>query len=109
MSRFRVVVTDQVFPDVNTERELFEAAGGELVAAQNRAQALELIRDADAVLNTYMPIDRQMISTLTQAKIIARNGIGVDNIDIAGPGPQASPSRTSPTTTSKRSPRTRWP
>lgn len=83
MPDFRVVITDQVFPDVDVERAMFEAAGGELVVARNRSEALELIRDADAILTTYMAIDAAAIATLGRAKIIARYGIGVDNLDLA--------------------------
>lgn len=83
MPEFRVVITDQVFPDVDVEREMFQAAGGELVVARDRAEALELIKDADAVLTTYMPLDAAAIATIGKAKIIARYGIGVDNLDLA--------------------------
>lgn len=83
MPKFRVVITDQVFPDVDTEREMFEAAGGELVVASDRAAALELIKDADAILNTYLPLDAAAIATIGKASIIARYGIGVDNLDLA--------------------------
>jgi D-3-phosphoglycerate dehydrogenase len=83
VSKFRVVVSDQVFPDVEVERELIEQAGGELVVARDRDEALVLMRDADAVLNTYMPFDAATIATLSRAKIIARYGIGTDNVDIA--------------------------
>ncbi len=82
MPSFRVVVTDQVFPDVAVERGLVEAAGGELVVARDPQDAHRLVQDADGVLNTYLPIDRNLIGTMTRAKIIARYGIGVDNVDI---------------------------
>jgi D-3-phosphoglycerate dehydrogenase len=78
-----VVVSDQVFPDVDIERELIKQAGGELVVAKDRDEALALMRDADAVLNTYMPVDAATIATMSRAKIIARYGIGTDNVDIA--------------------------
>lgn len=86
MPEFRVVITDQVFPDVDVERAMFEAAGGELVVARDRAEALELIRDADAILTTYMALDAAAIATLGKARIIARYGIGVDNLDLAAAG-----------------------
>src|SRR5579862_1237991 len=41
-----------------------------------------MVVDADAILNTYLPIDRTMISSMGRAKIIARYGIGVDNVDL---------------------------
>lgn len=80
MSPFRVVVTDQVFPDVDVEREIIDAAGGELQVAEP-SSVLALARDADALLNTYLPVDAAMIAELSRCKIIARYGIGVDNVD----------------------------
>lgn len=83
MAKFRVVVTDQVFPDVDVECEMFEAAGGELVVARSHDEALELIADADGILTTYLPMTADVIAAIGKAKIIARYGIGVDNIDLA--------------------------
>jgi D-3-phosphoglycerate dehydrogenase / 2-oxoglutarate reductase len=81
--RFRVVVTDQVFPDVDTERELLATVGAELeVASGDRDEVLEQARDADALLNTYMPIDAEAVAALKRCRIIARYGIGVDNVDL---------------------------
>jgi len=82
-TQFRVVITDQVFPDVDIERQLIEAAGGELVVARDRDDALRLVEDADALLTTYMPIDADVMKKMRRVKIIARYGIGVDNIDVA--------------------------
>jgi D-3-phosphoglycerate dehydrogenase len=39
-------------------------------------------RNADAVLVTYAKITAEMISQMTRCRIIARFGIGVDNVDI---------------------------
>jgi D-3-phosphoglycerate dehydrogenase / 2-oxoglutarate reductase len=83
MARYRVVVTDQVFPSVDLERELLGAADAELeVAAGDRDEVLARAADADALLNTYFPIDAEAMSGLTKCRIIARYGIGVDNIDL---------------------------
>ncbi|MQA06336.1 MAG: C-terminal binding protein [Streptosporangiales bacterium] len=84
MPGFRVVVTDQVFPDVEVERALIEAAGGTLtVAGGGRADVLAAAADADALLNTYLGFDAEAIARLGRCKIIARYGIGVDNVDLA--------------------------
>jgi D-3-phosphoglycerate dehydrogenase len=83
MDTFRVVVTDQVFPDVDVERELLGAAGGTLeVASGDRTAVLAAARDADALLNTYFAFDAADLANLGTCKIIARYGIGVDNIDV---------------------------
>ncbi|MGH8869236.1 MAG: C-terminal binding protein [Actinomycetes bacterium] len=83
MAEFHVVVTDQVFPDVETEREMLAAAGASLEVAQgSRADVLATARDADALLNTYFALDASDIAGLPRCKAIARYGIGVDNIDL---------------------------
>jgi D-3-phosphoglycerate dehydrogenase len=37
---------------------------------------------ADAILNTYLPIDAATVAALSRCKIVARYGIGVDNVDV---------------------------
>jgi D-3-phosphoglycerate dehydrogenase / 2-oxoglutarate reductase len=83
LAGFRVVVTDQVFPDVEIERELIETAGGTLDIAQgSRDEVLAQARTADALLNTYLAMDAAAIRGLERCRIIARYGIGVDNVDL---------------------------
>ena len=82
-TRFRVVVTDQVFPSVEIEREQLGTIGAEVeVPGGGREAVLAAARDADALLNTYLPLDAGFLSQLTRCKIIARYGIGVDNVDL---------------------------
>jgi D-3-phosphoglycerate dehydrogenase len=83
MARYRIVVTDQVFPSVELERGLLAAADADLnVASGDREAVLAQAADADALLNTYFPIDAEAMSRLERCRIIARYGIGVDNIDL---------------------------
>jgi D-3-phosphoglycerate dehydrogenase / 2-oxoglutarate reductase len=80
----KVVLTDQVFPTIDTEVEILGEIGAELVVLDDpspesiRANA----RDADALLNTYSPIDKETLGHLEKVQIIARYGIGVDNVDL---------------------------
>ena len=80
----KVVLTDQVFPTVDVEREIFGGAGGKLEILPDaspetiRAEAAE----ADAILTTYAAIDADTVAALKNCKVIARYGIGVDNIDL---------------------------
>jgi D-3-phosphoglycerate dehydrogenase len=43
-------------------------------------------READGLLNTYTPIDETTLLQLENCKVIARYGIGVDNIDLRAAG-----------------------
>lgn len=80
----KVVLTDQVFPTIDIERKILAHAGAELVVLDDPSPGSirEHARDADALLNTYAPIDRATIEALENCKVIARYGIGVDNVDL---------------------------
>lgn len=83
MADFKVVVSDQVFPTVDIERSLLSDIGAELVVATGTVDdVLEVAGDADAILNTYLPWSAESISKLERCRIIARYGIGFDNVDL---------------------------
>lgn len=83
MPKYTVVVTDQVFPTVDTERGLLAGIDAELrVASGDVGTVLQTARGADALLNTYLPFDQTALGQLERCKVIARYGIGVDNIDL---------------------------
>jgi D-3-phosphoglycerate dehydrogenase len=80
----KVVVTDQVFPSVEIERQLLATIGADLVIADGTPEGVaELAEDADGLLNTYLPIDADLLGRLHHLRIVARYGIGVDNVDVA--------------------------
>jgi D-3-phosphoglycerate dehydrogenase len=84
MSKYKVVVSDQVFPSVEIERDLLAGIDAELTVATGDIESvLAVAADADAILNTYLPWDADSIARLTKCKIIARYGIGFDNVDLA--------------------------
>jgi D-3-phosphoglycerate dehydrogenase len=83
MTNYKVVVSDQVFPSVDVERALLADIDAELVVASGDVESvLATAADADAILNTYLPWDAESIARLTRCKIIARYGIGFDNVDL---------------------------
>lgn len=83
MAAYKVVVSDQVFPTVDLERTMLAEIGAELRVASGDVEAvLAVAADADAILNTYLPWSAPAIARLQRCKIIARYGIGVDNIDL---------------------------
>lgn len=82
--RFTVVVTDQVFPSVETEQRLLAEIGAELLVADGTAAGVAaLAGGADALLNTYLPVTDELLASVPRCRIVARYGIGVDNVDLA--------------------------
>ncbi len=82
MSKYKVVLTDNIFPDLDLERSMLASVDAELLEAKDNDHMLKLITDADAVINTYAKMSASVIEKLQKCKIIVRNGIGVDTIDI---------------------------
>jgi D-3-phosphoglycerate dehydrogenase len=83
MTKYKVVVSDQVFPSVDVERGLLADIDAELVVASGDVDSvLGIASDADAILNTYLPWSADSIARLSRCKIIARYGIGFDNVDL---------------------------
>lgn len=80
-----VAVSDSVFPNLNPAGEVLSRIGAELLLAEaSTPQAImQVARDADALLVTYAKVTAEMIGQMTRCRIIARFGIGVDNVDIA--------------------------
>lgn len=83
MTRFKVVVSDQVFPSVEVERRLLAEIDAELIVSDGTPEGLLRVgRDADAILSTYMPMGAGLLASLARCRIVARYGIGIDNIDV---------------------------
>ena len=80
-----VAVSDSVFPNLNPARGVLSRIGAELLLAEaSTPQAImQVARDADALPVTYAKVTAEMIGQMTRCRIIARFGIGVDNVDIA--------------------------
>jgi len=82
---FIVAITDYVFPSLEPEQAVLGPLGVELRPQQCRSEdeIIALAREADGVLNCYVKMTARVIENLKRCKIIARYGIGVDNVDLA--------------------------
>src|SRR6266702_4814265 len=82
---FIVAITDYVFASLEPERRVLAPLGVELRPAQCKSEEeiIALTQEADAVLNCYAKMTARVIENLNCCKIIARYGIGVDNVDLA--------------------------
>lgn len=85
MSERRVLVTDYAWPDLSIEREILAPIGAELVVAPatDPATLERLAIDADAIMTTWARVPSQVLAAAKKCQIVARFGIGLDNIDVA--------------------------
>src|SRR5260370_30754274 len=80
----KVVITDSTFPNIEPERRILEPAGCDVVLGKLRPESelIELTHDADAILTQFAKLTPSVIAHMKKAKVIVRNGIGYDNIDV---------------------------
>lgn len=80
-----VAVTDHVFPNLDPTEQVLSGIDAEvrLAAAKTPEAILEVARDADGLIVCYADVSAEIIDQLENCKIIARTGIGYDNVDLA--------------------------
>ncbi len=83
-----VVLTDYAWPDLEIERRIIEGAGFHLVAGASEpapeAQIDELIMQHDpvAIMTCWARVSARAITASPNLKIVARLGVGLDNIAV---------------------------
>jgi len=85
MARFNVVVTDDRHRGrYEIERSVLQSVGAELAVhdLKTENQAVQVARDADAVLVNLFPINAEVIASMNRCQIISRYGVGYDNVDV---------------------------
>ena len=80
----KVVLTDSTFPNIDPERRILEPAGCEVVLGGQGSEddLIALTRDADGILTQFAKLMPNVIAHMRRVKVIVRNGIGYDNIDV---------------------------
>jgi len=84
LSGFKVLVTDHIYPSLDYEVKKLGSIGAELLEASSVTEE-DLIKEAeavDAVITCYAEITGRVIKAMKKCKIIAKTGIGVNNIDL---------------------------
>ncbi len=89
----KVLVTDHTFAPLDIEQALLGPLGAtlELHQCKTPEQLLPLVADADAVLTQFARVDARVIAAMKRARVIARYGIGVDNVDLDAARAQGIP------------------
>ena len=91
-----VVITDHVFPSLEIEQELLSPIGATVVSPQAASEVdlVDAVADADALLVCYAPVTARAIGRMPRCRIIARYGIGLDNVDLEAASAKGIVSRT---------------
>lgn len=84
MAKYKVVVTDYNFPDLDIERQILNEAGAEVITLSSRTEdeLIETARDANGIIDQFFPISSKIADELRQCKVIAVYGVGTNQIDL---------------------------
>lgn len=81
------LVTDHIFDNLDVERSELDPLGVELVVAPDTSEQtlVDLARGASAILVCFAPTGKRVVEAAAEGgcRILARYGIGYDNIDVA--------------------------
>lgn len=82
--KLKVVITDSNHPSVEIERKILSEIGAEVILldSNKKEDIIKIAKDADGIINQRVSITREIIKSLNKCKVIARYGVGVDNIDV---------------------------
>lgn len=89
MPRSKILITDYPWPDLDIEREIVDAAGYELVAGPSVAsdaaaiEALVAQHNPVAIMTCWSQVSAEAIAKPSDLKVVARLGVGLDNIAMA--------------------------
>lgn len=82
MFDYKVVMTDNIFPDLEIERRMLSAVNAEFILVPKGEDIGSYTADADVVVNTYARVTADIIARMEKCRMVIRNGIGVDTIDV---------------------------
>ena len=82
---YKVLVTDHPWPDVEVERSILAGVPAELIVptSSDVATLTAAARDADAIMTCWAKVPEPVIAAAPRCRIVARMGVGLDNIDVA--------------------------
>lgn len=85
----KILLTDHPWHDLSIESEIFDRAGFEFVhgpgAAGSAAEIEALVGEANpvAIMTCWAPVSAKSIALPRSLAVVARMGVGLDNIDVA--------------------------
>lgn len=84
LNNWKVLITDYVWSSIEPERQVLAEIGAELIVAEtgDEEELLTLAPTVDSILTCWKPVWESVITTAKKCQVIARYGIGLDNIDV---------------------------
>lgn len=81
------------YEDRDPFREVVESLGGEVThgSAETETELVEECAGADVIVTFKTPLTRRVIESLAGTRLILRNGVGYDNVDVAAATEQGIP------------------
>jgi D-3-phosphoglycerate dehydrogenase / 2-oxoglutarate reductase len=86
VARWKALITDYAWPDLEIESKILSQHEIELIVAPKGASESDLIAlatSADAILTNWAKTTSAIIKASGKVQIVSRLGIGLDNIDVA--------------------------
>ena len=80
----RILITDYAWPDLEIEKEVLSAVGGEIMVAGEGtpSEIIALAPQADAILTCWKDVPAKALDIAPNCSVVSRYGIGLDNIPI---------------------------
>lgn len=84
MGRFKVVMTDDRHKTYDEEIEVLKSIDAQVKIANciTEEEVIEACRDADGIMVNLAPMGAKVIENLEKCKVVARYGVGYDNVDV---------------------------
>lgn len=81
----KIVMTDHDFKNLDQYKKDFAEIDAEFVylGTSDEDEICRSVKDADAIITAYAKITARVMDSAEKLKCVTKNGIGVDNIDIA--------------------------
>jgi len=93
LPRWRVLVTDRAWPDLQLEQAILAPLGVELFepGGVSEEQLVTAAAQADGIICNWARVTSRVIEAATNCRVVSRSGIGLDNIDIAAASARGIP------------------
>lgn len=83
-SKYKILVTDYVWPSTEPEREVLAQIGAEIIEAPDPSEdtLATLAKDADGIMTCFAQVTPRVVQAAKKCVVISRYGVGVDNIAV---------------------------